>query len=158
MFNLAIALEDSAGRFPSKNAIISGASKISFIELNEMANQVANGLVEMGLKPNDKVGLSCPNTPLFPIIYYGILKAGGAIVPLSILLKKDEVEYHLSDADVKYYFCFEGTEILPLGKEGVAGFKKVSTCDRLIIMPSDLNGNNPFDVGTSFNDFISGQS
>lgn len=159
MFNLAIALEDAARRFPSKTAIISDTTKISFCELNQEANQVADGLVKMGLKPNDKVGLSCPNTPLFPIIYYGVLKAGGTIVPLSILLKKNEIAYHLADADVKFYFCFEGTEILPMGKEGVGGFKKVSSCEHLIIMPATgSKEKKPFDTGLSFNDFISGKS
>ena len=133
MFNLAIGLEDAANRHASKDALVSGSLRITFRELNEQANQVANGLIAMGLQPNDKVGLSCPNLHLFPIIYYGILKAGGTIVPLSILLKKDEIAYHLTDADIKYYFCFEGTDILPMGKEGIAGFQQVSSCEKLII-------------------------
>jgi len=158
MFNLAIGLEDAAKRLADKDALVSGSLRITFKELNEMANEVANGLIALGLQPNDKVGLSSPNIHLFPIIYYGILKAGGTVVPLSILLKKDEIAYHLADADIKYYFCFEGTDILPMGKEGVEGYKQVSTCEKLILMPADSKGGNPFDSGISFNDFISGQS
>lgn len=156
MYNLAIALEDSAFRFKTKTALVCGSSKMSFQQLNEKSNQVANALVEMGLKPGDKVGLSCPNSPHFPMVYYGILKAGGAVVPLSILLKRDEVAYHLSDADVKFYFCHEGSDILPLGAEGVAGFKQVPRCKELIVIPG-ASQDNPFDEGVSFNDCIAGK-
>ena len=50
--------------------------------------QVANLLVSRGIEPGDKVALSCPNLPYFPIVYYGILKAGAVVVPLNILLKR----------------------------------------------------------------------
>ena len=158
MFNLAIGLEDSTRRYPSKKAIISGSLELTFRELDLYVNEVANGLIARGLKNGDNVGLSCPNSHYFPIIYYAILKAGGVVVPLSILLKEDEVEYHLDDADVKFYFCFEGNDALPMGKAGVEGFKRVSTCKEIILIPSSSTGKNPFDVGISFADFVFEQS
>ena len=87
------------------------------------ANQVANLLVERGIEPGDKVALTCPNLPYFPIVYYGILKAGAAVVPLNVLLKGREVAYHLDDSDAKAYFCFEGTAELPMAQEGHAGLR-----------------------------------
>ena len=41
------------------------------------------------------MALSCPNLPYFPIVYYGILKAGAIVVPLNVLLKGREIAYHL---------------------------------------------------------------
>ena len=70
---------------------------------------MANLLVSRGIRPGDKVALSCPNLPYFPIVYYGILKAGATVVPLNVLLKGREVAYHLDDSDAKAYFCFQGT-------------------------------------------------
>ena len=71
------------------------------------------------------MALSCANLPYFPIVYFGILKAGATVVPLNVLLKAREVAYHLDDSDAKAYFCFQGTEELPIGKEGHAGFEQV---------------------------------
>ncbi|MEJ7707265.1 MAG: AMP-binding protein [Nocardioidaceae bacterium] len=56
-----------------------------------MANQVANLLVSRGMRPGDKVALSCPNLPYFPAVYYGILKCGAVVVPLNVLFKAREV-------------------------------------------------------------------
>ena len=72
-----------------------------------------------GIEPGDKVALSCPNLPYFPIVYFGILKAGAVVVPLNVLLKGREVAYHLDDSDAKAHFCFEGTADLPIGERGL---------------------------------------
>jgi AcrR family transcriptional regulator len=53
-------------------------TRLTYAQVNGAANQVANLLVERGIKPGDKVALSCPNLPYFPIVYYGILKAGAS--------------------------------------------------------------------------------
>ena len=76
MFNLSVILEDSARRAPSKEAFIFGKTRLSYSQTNNMANQVANALMAMDIKPGDKVALSCPNLPYFPIIYYAVLRAG----------------------------------------------------------------------------------
>jgi long-chain acyl-CoA synthetase len=77
MLNLAVLLEDSAREVPGRTAIIFEGTTLSFAEVNAEANQIANGLAQAGIQKGDKVALSCPNVPYFPIVYYGILKAGG---------------------------------------------------------------------------------
>src|SRR5581483_616085 len=114
MFNLSVFLEDSAREVPERTAIIFGDTKLSYADVNATANQVANVLVQAGIRTGDKVALSCPNIPYFPIVYNAILKAGATVVPLNILLKQREIAYHLQDSDAKAYFCFEGTAELPL--------------------------------------------
>lgn len=136
MLNISCLLEDSARRYPTKSAFVFMDTDLNFAQVNGAANQVANGLVAKGIKPGDKVALSCFNLPYFPIIYFGILKAGGVVVPLSVLLKSDEIEYHLTDSEAKAYFCFTGTEDLPMGKMGYAGFQATPTCEQFyMIMP-----------------------
>jgi len=137
MINLASLLENSAFKFPDKTAFTFMNSSLSFAQINAAANQVANGLVNIGIKPNDNIALSCFNLPYFPIIYNGILKAGGIVVPLSVLLKSDEITYHLENSEAKAYFCFHGTEELPMGKMGHAGFERASCCKHFyMIMPT----------------------
>lgn len=146
MLNLSTCLQESARKYPTRTAYIFGETELNFAQINGAANQVANGLVAKGIKPGDKVALSCFNLPYFPIIYYGILKAGAAVVPLSVLLKKDEIAYHLSDSGAKAYFCFIGTEDLPMGKMGFDGFQQANSCEHFFMimpkpeMPSIIEG------------------
>ena len=136
MLNLSTLLEDSARRYADKAAFTFMDTSLSYSQINAAANQVAHGLKNTGIRQGDKVALSCFNLPYFPIIYFGILKAGATVVPLSVLLKKDEITYHLKDSDAKAYFCFVGTEELPMGQMGYAGFQEVDACEHFfMIMP-----------------------
>lgn len=144
MMNLAFVLESSASEYPNKTAIVFGETRLSFAQLNGAANQVANALLERGIQKGDKVALSCLNLPYFPIVYYGILKAGGVVVPLSVLLKHNEVHYHLEDSQAKAYFCFEGNEALPMGKEGYEGFLKTDTCSSFFSITANPAAPSPF--------------
>src|SRR5918994_1516880 len=123
MPNLSSLLEGSAASYPDRTAVVLGETRLTYAQVDAAANQVANLLVSRGIEPGDKVALSCPNLPYFPIVYYGILKAGATVVPLNVLLKGREVAYHLDDSDAKAYFCFQGTPELPIGTEGHAGFE-----------------------------------
>lgn len=134
MLNLSVLLEDSARRYPERAALVLGDDRLSYAQVNSYANQVANLLVARGIEPGDKVALTCPNLPQFPIVYYGILKAGAVVVPLNILLKEDEIAYQLTDSDAKAYFCFEGTVDLPMGAYGQAGFTQAPACREMFML------------------------
>ena len=88
MLNLSIALEEKSSKTPNQIAIISKDKKISFGQLNQFSNKVANMILSLGIKPGQSIVLQCPNIWFFPVIYFGILKMGGIVVPISILLKK----------------------------------------------------------------------
>ncbi len=154
MLNLSVLLEDSARRYPNKIAYIIGDATFTFTQINTLANKVANGLKKLGLKRGDKVALSCVNLPYFPIVYNGILKAGCTVVPLSVLLKKDEIVYHLSNSDAKAYFCFVGTPELPMLREGSAGFNEVPTCENLIVITPHITDASPIENLKTFGQFI----
>ncbi|MEP6902462.1 MAG: AMP-binding protein, partial [Actinomycetota bacterium] len=157
MLNLAVLLEDSARNVPDRTAVICGDAEFTYAEINAKANQIANALREIGIKKGDKVALSSPNLPFFPMVYYGILKAGAVVVPLNILLKSREIAYHLDDSDAKMYFCFEGTTALPLGFEGFKGFTATETCEKFILLTSDEKAESPFEDSNTFWEFIENQ-
>lgn len=137
MINIAINLERNAALLPSKTAICFADKQITYAQLNDAANQVANGLKALGIGRGDKVVLSCPNLPYFPIVYYGILKAGAVVVPINVLLKGPEIAYHLQDSEAKAFFCFEGSPELPMGVDGHAGFKLAGTCSHFFMITAD---------------------
>lgn len=146
MLNLSVILDHSARKYPNKTAFTFMDTDLSYSQINGAACQVANSLRSIGIEKGDKVALSCFNLPFFPILYFGILKAGAAVVPLSVLLKQDEIAYHLNDSDAKAYFCFVGTEELPMGKMGKAGFDEAPNCEHFFLimpkpeMPSPIAG------------------
>src|SRR6266702_4934526 len=146
MLNLAILLEDSAREVPERTAIVCGETRMSYAQLNAATNQVAHGLIQAGIQKGDTVALSCQDVPSFVIAYYGILKAGAAVMPLNILLKTREIVYHLTDGDAKAYFCQEGTHDLPIGQMGYAAFQEVESCQHFFLItnkpdaPSSIPG------------------
>ena len=58
MLNLATLLEESAKRYPQKDAIVFDDTRLSYAQLNGAANQVANGLANIGIAHGDKCNFS----------------------------------------------------------------------------------------------------
>jgi long-chain acyl-CoA synthetase len=141
--NLASIISHHARLAPEKEAIVWDSVRLTFGELDKLSNRVANALVEMGIGFGDKVALSCPNIPYFPIVYYGIMKAGAAVVPLNVLFTPREVAYHLADSDAKVIFVFEGTDDLPLAQTVKEAFDTVPSCEQLIVMTKNMIGGGP---------------
>ncbi|MFJ9312645.1 long-chain fatty acid--CoA ligase [Pimelobacter simplex] len=158
MTNLAEFLENSAQQFPDRTAIVFGDTRLSYPQVNGAANQVANLLVSRGIKPGDKVALSCPNLPYFTIVYYGILKAGATVVPLNVLLKGREVAYHLGDSDAKAYFAFQGTPELPIGAEAHDGFQAADGCEHFFVITADPTAPSPIEGTETFGQALAGQA
>ncbi len=157
MLNLAVLLEDSARNVPERAAVICGDAKLNYAQLDAKANQVANALKSIGVKKGDKIALSCPNLPYFPIIYYGILKSGAVVVPLNVLLKGREIAYHLADSDAKIFFCFQGTADLPMGEYGFEGFSNTETCEKFILVNVNPAEKSSFENTQTFAEFLQNQ-
>ncbi|MFC7531121.1 long-chain fatty acid--CoA ligase [Actinoplanes sp. GCM10030250] len=158
MLNLSVLLEDSARHHPERDAVVLGPRRLTYAQVNAAANQVANLLVSRGIRPGDKVALSCPNLPYFPVVYYGILKAGAVVVPLNVLLKGREIGYHLNDSQAKAYFCFEGTAELPMGAEGHAGFGQTDGCEQFFLITADPAAASPIEGAETMGAALAGQS
>lgn len=158
MLNLSVLLEDSARRHPDRDAVVLGDTRLSYAQVDAMASQVANLLVSRGIQAGDKVALSCPNLPFFPVIYYGILKAGAVVVPLNVLLKGREIAYHLADSDAKAYFCFQGTPDLPMGDEGKKGFDQADGCESFFLVMADPSAPASVEGAETLGQALQGQS
>ena len=105
-FNLAVTLRESARRAPAKTAVILGAAKLSYAQLDELSDRAAASLTAAGVTPGDRVGLQLPNIPQFVIAYFGILKAGGVVVPMNVLLKAAETEFQLRDSGARVLISY----------------------------------------------------
>jgi long-chain acyl-CoA synthetase len=93
------ALRRSAAEFPGKTALIFLDAKISYKQLNDMANRFANALVDLGVKPGDKVAMLMPNMPQLVAATYGAWRAGAVVVMNNPLYTDKELEYQFNNSE-----------------------------------------------------------
>jgi long-chain acyl-CoA synthetase len=108
MASLATTIIDAAERHGDRPAIKLDDFVLTWEQLAGASAHAAGLLAEEGVEPGDRVGLMLPNVPQFPILYYGILRAGGIVVPMNVLLKEREVAYYLEDSGAKLLLAWEG--------------------------------------------------
>ncbi len=103
--NLAANLVRSAATYPDRPAVRLDETVLTYATLDERSARIAGLLRNRGMQPGDRVALMLPNTPEFAVIYYGILRAGGVVVPMNPLLKEREVAYYLGDSQAGVIFA-----------------------------------------------------
>jgi long-chain acyl-CoA synthetase len=104
--SLAQLLTETAARHPDRPALKLDDAMVNYAVLNEGATRIAGLLKAKGLQPGDRVGIMLPNVPYFGVVYYGVLRAGGVVVPMNVLLKGREVEFYLSDSGARHLFAW----------------------------------------------------
>jgi len=107
MSNLSLSLREAAQMYPDRPALRLDAATFTYAQLDDLSARVAGWLRERGLQPGDAVGIMLPNVPQFPVFYYGVLRAGGAIVPMNPLLKAREVAHYLGDSGASLVLAWE---------------------------------------------------
>jgi long-chain acyl-CoA synthetase len=132
--NLAELLTDTAARRPDRPAVKLDERELSYAELDQASARVAGLLRAKGVRPGDRVGLMLPNVPYFAVVYYGILRAGGVVVPMNVLLKAREVAYYLSDSGARLLFAWHG-----FAEAAHAGSDEAQA-DCLLVEPGDFEG------------------
>jgi long-chain acyl-CoA synthetase len=106
--NLASTVAAGGDREPDLPAIRLGDAELTYGALEDQSARLAALLVENGLEPGDRVGVMLPNVPQFPIAYYGVLRAGGIVVPMNVLLKSREIAYYLEDSGARLLLAWHG--------------------------------------------------
>jgi long-chain acyl-CoA synthetase len=91
-------LKKTSKGYPEKTAISYGEQEISYSHLDTLSNQFANMLIKLGVEKGHRVAIFLPNIPQFIIAYFGTLKAGSVVTPISPLHREREVEYQLLDS------------------------------------------------------------
>jgi long-chain acyl-CoA synthetase len=71
---------------------------MTYGRVDDLSSRFASALISLGLKKGERVAIFLPNMPQFVLSYFGILKAGGVVVPCSPLYKPKELEFQLKDS------------------------------------------------------------
>ncbi len=100
-------LDESARDYPNMTYTIFQGACRTFREVKECADRVASFLLEHSISRGDRVAIFLPNIPQFPVIYFGILKAGAICVPCNPLYTAEELRFQLKDSGARMVFCMD---------------------------------------------------
>lgn len=80
---------------------------LSFHKTNQLASKIANGLLKLGIKKQEKVAVYMPNSDDYVITWFGILKMGAVMVPINNAYVMDFLQYIIDSSDAKVLFIAE---------------------------------------------------
>jgi long-chain acyl-CoA synthetase len=106
-------LETAAGRFGAKPALDFMNKRITYAELDALANRAAAGFQKLGVKPGVHVGLYLPNTPHYVIAFFGVMKAGGVVVNYSPLDALSTLQLKVNDSETDILVSLDLASLYP---------------------------------------------
>jgi len=93
-----------ATKIPDKVALKFEGLDLTYQDFELKSNQIANGLLDLGTRPDERVGYLGKNSHRFYQILFGTGKAGGVICPINWRLAVPEIAYILNDAAIQILF------------------------------------------------------
>lgn len=90
-------LPASAARFGDKPALVTATRSLTYVELDELSDRLAAGLVERGVRPGEVVSLYAPNRWEWVVAYHAALKVGAVVNPVNVMLTPEELAFVLRD-------------------------------------------------------------
>ncbi len=93
--------ENSALKVPNALAIENGALRMTYSEMDKLSNQLAHFLIENGIAPEEKAVILLPRCAKIYPAMLGVLKAGGAYIPLDSEIPADRVNFIMHDSGAK---------------------------------------------------------
>ncbi|MEE8416718.1 MAG: AMP-binding protein, partial [Desulfobacterales bacterium] len=92
-------------KYGNKTALIFYGKKISYLKLGELIDRFATALVDLGVRKGDTVALYLLNSPQYVVSYFGALKVGAKVTPISPVYTSQEVKHQLEDSEAKTVVC-----------------------------------------------------
>jgi long-chain acyl-CoA synthetase len=99
--NLADLVREAAVATPDKAALVFHHETTTWTELDALVSAAARGLLALGLDPGDRVAVHLGNTPDFPVVYFGALRAGLVALPVNTGYTADEITHVLGDSGAR---------------------------------------------------------
>lgn len=93
-------LRRTAAAHPDREAVVDAGGILTYRQLEHAAGQLARALTAHGVRPGDRVAVMLPSCRQYALIYFGIMAAGGVIVPINPIYRAPEVQHQLADASV----------------------------------------------------------
>src|ERR1700756_1613067 len=100
-------LRYSSQQFPRRTAVVCGDQRFTYAQFSDRTARQAGALRSLGLQPGDRVAFLGANCHRLLEGYYGVLEAGGVLLPLNIRLASSELAYILNDSEAAIVFFEE---------------------------------------------------
>ncbi|HRI13911.1 MAG TPA: AMP-binding protein [Verrucomicrobiota bacterium] len=110
-------LEQSAAQLPDKTALVCDGRRLTYREIEGMANQLAHGLKAMGVQRGDRVGIFLPNSVEAVVGIFGVLKADAVFVVINHTTKRDKLRYILENCRATALLAEGRSQALELARE-----------------------------------------
>lgn len=94
-------LDRCARKYPHKEALINGPTRLTYSQWSQAVNRIAIGLSELGIGKGDRVILQLPNIPEFIYSFFALTKIGAIPVNALILHRQREIGHLLNIAEAK---------------------------------------------------------
>ncbi len=101
-------LKSVSEQYPEKTALIYENYRISYANLKEISDRLANGLINCGIAKGDRVGVMLPNVPHFVFVFIALLKISAVVVPVNYMLFEDDLNHELRNAQLKAIVYWDG--------------------------------------------------
>ncbi len=98
-------LQNSAERFPDKIALVCDGHRLTYAEIEEQANRIANGLLALGIERGDRVAIWLPNSVETVVAIFAILKAGATFTVINATTKPSKLAYVLNNCAARGLFA-----------------------------------------------------
>jgi len=114
-------LDEAARRYPRHVYTVFNGARKTFSQVRELSDRIASFLASRGVRKGDRVAIILPNLPIYPAIYFGILKAGGVCVTCNPIFTAYELKTQIADSGVKAVFCMDHPAFYRTTVEAVQG-------------------------------------
>lgn len=105
-------LDGAAKRFPRQTCTLYEGHAISYDRMAELTDQLARGLIALGLQKGERVSILLPNLPQYVLAYYAVLKAGGIVSAMNPAYTAREIEYQIQDSGSVFLIAGESSRAL----------------------------------------------
>jgi long-chain acyl-CoA synthetase len=105
MRSVTQVFDEATERDPGRTAVAFYGRSITYRELRDATDRLANALATLGLKKGDRIALYLVNSPQFIIAYFAALKCGATVTPISPVYTSHEVKYQLQDSGARAIIC-----------------------------------------------------
>ncbi|HVI42484.1 MAG TPA: long-chain fatty acid--CoA ligase [Anaerovoracaceae bacterium] len=129
-------LKDSAWKYKNKTAIYFQDTNITYEQLNQEVNNLAQGLLRLGLKAEQRVCIILGNTPDFILSYFAITRAGGTVTPINPSYKREEIKFILNDSEAVLIIT---SKVLLPNFENI--WDEVPSLNKVIVIDGDSQNN-----------------
>ncbi|NVM03231.1 MAG: acyl--CoA ligase, partial [Candidatus Helarchaeota archaeon] len=101
MKSILDALEINKNANPDKIAVLCENNALTYSELYEYSDRLANKLRQIGLVKGNVVALMFPNIIEFVVSYFAVLKAGGIVLTINVIDNVEDIKFILEDSGVR---------------------------------------------------------